>query len=59
MKQGTQSWCSGITQRDAMGKEVEGVSGGGTHVYHWVIHVNVWQQPPQYCRAISLQLNFF
>ena len=30
---------------------------GGTDVYPWLIHVNVWQKPPQYCKAISLQLN--
>ena len=30
--------------------------GWGTHVYPWLIHVNVWQKPPQYCKEISLQL---
>ena len=29
---------------------------GGTHVYLWPIHVDVWQKPPQYCRVIILQL---
>ena len=29
---------------------------GGTHVHPWLIHVDVWQKPPQYCKAISLQL---
>ena len=29
----------------------------GTHVHPWLIHVNVWQKPPQYCKVISLQLN--
>ena len=24
-------------------------SGWGTHVHPWLIHVNVWQKPPQYC----------
>ena len=28
----------------------------GTHVYPWLIRVNVWQKPPQYCKVISLQL---
>ena len=27
----------------------EGGSGRGTHVHPWLIHVNVWQKPPQYC----------
>ena len=25
----------------------------------WLIHVNMWKKPIQYCKAISLQLNFF
>ena len=28
----------------------------GTYLYPWLIHVNVWQKPPQYCKVISLQL---
>ena len=27
----------------------EGGSGWGTHVNPWLIHVNVWQKPLQYC----------
>ena len=27
-----------------------------THVHPWLIHVSVWQKPPQYCKAFSLQL---
>ena len=34
----------------------EGGSGWGIHVYPWMIHVNVWQKPLQYCKVISLQL---
>ena len=34
----------------------EGGSGWGTHVNPWLIYVNVWQKPLQYCKAISLQL---
>ena len=34
----------------------EGGSGWGTHVHPWLIHVNVWQKPLQYCKVISLQL---
>ena len=29
---------------------------GGTHVHLWLIHVDVWQKAPQYCKVISLQL---
>ena len=25
------------------------------HVYLWLIHVDVWQKPAQYCKAIILQ----
>ena len=34
----------------------EGGSGWRTHVHPWLIHVNVWQKPPQYCKLISFQL---
>jgi len=44
--------CTGTAQRDGVG-----VWDGGTHLHLWLIHVNVWQKPPQYCKLISLQLN--
>ena len=34
----------------------------GTYVYLWLIHVDIWQKPTQYCKAIIFQLkinNFF
>ena len=34
----------------------EGGLGWGIHVKPWLIHVNVWQKPLQYCKIISLQL---
>ena len=48
------AWCTGKTQRDRV--EREGGLGWGTHVNPWLIHVNVWQKPLQYCKVISLQL---
>ena len=51
-----QGWYIGKTQRDGMGREVGGGSGWGTHVRPWLIHVNVWQKPLQYCKVIILQL---
>ena len=48
-----QGWCTGKTQR---GRRWEGGWGWGTHVNPWLIHVNVWQKPLQYCKVISLQL---
>ena len=38
--------------------EGRGVRDGGTQVHQWLIHVHVWQKPPQYCKVISLQLKF-
>ena len=40
------------------GRRWEGGSGWETHVHPWLIHVNVWQRPLQYCKVISLQLKF-
>ena len=34
----------------------EDSEGWETHVNPWLIHVNVWQKPLQYCKVISLQL---
>ena len=28
----------------------------GTYVYLWLIHVDGWQKPTQYCIAVILQL---
>ena len=38
----------------------DGDGGGrdsGTYAHLWLIHVNVWQKAPEYCKVISLQLN--
>ena len=47
------AWYTGKTQRNWV--EREG-SGWGILVNPWLIHVNVWQKPLQYCKVISLQL---
>jgi len=31
-----------------------GFQDWGTCVHPWLIHVNVWPKPPQYCTAIKL-----
>ena len=36
-----------------------GGMGWETHVHLWLMHVNLWQKPQQYCEVISLQLNWF
>ena len=50
--------CSGLVHWDGWGGRWERGSGWGTHVHPWLIHVNVWQKPPQYCKVIGLQLKF-
>ena len=34
----------------------EGGSKGKGHIYLWLIQVDIWQKPKQYCKAIILQL---
>ena len=41
IRQGAQGWCTGMTQRDGMGREVGRGVRMGKHL--WRIHVNVWQ----------------
>ena len=56
LKQGTQlvlwdnpeGWCG-----EGGGRRVQ---DGGTHEHLWLIQVNVWQKPPQYCNVIIPQL---
>ena len=54
--------CSGLVHwDDPEGWDGEGGGGGGgsewgIHVHPWLIHVNVWQKPLQYCKVFSLQL---
>ena len=43
-------------------EEWDGVGGGredhdgGDILYLWLIHVDVWQKPAKYCKAVMLQL---
>ena len=39
-----------------MGREAGGGIGMGNTCNPWLIHVNVWQKPLQYCKVIRLQL---
>ena len=52
--------CSGLVHwDDPEGWDGEGGGGGfrmGNTCTPWLIHVNVWQKPLQYCKVISLQL---
>ena len=56
MMQGTQSQCSGTIWRDGVGRRGLGFRMEGTHVCPWPFHVDVWQKPSQYCKAIIRQL---
>ena len=47
--------CDKLEGWDGVGGGRE-VQEGGTHVYLWLIHVDVEQKPTQYCKAIILQL---
>ena len=43
---------------EAWGGEEDGreVQEGGDILYLWLIHIDAWQKPTQYCKAIILQL---
>ena len=43
MIQDAWGWCTGMTQRDGMGREVGGKFRMGICVYSWWIHVDIWQ----------------
>ena len=56
MRQVLRAGALGRPRRMGWGGRLEGGLGWGTHVTPWLIHVNVWQKPLQYCKVISLQL---
>ena len=49
---------SALGQPRGMGGEGGGwgILDVGTHMYPWLIRVNVWQESSQYCKLIILQL---
>ena len=59
MIQGARGWCTGMTQRDGMGRE----GGGGFRMGNSCAPVadscQCMAKPLQYCKLISLQLNKF
>ena len=56
MRQVLRAGALGRPRGIGWGGRWEGGLGWGTHVNPWLIHVNVWQNPLQYCKVISLQL---
>ena len=53
---GDQSWCTGMTQRDGMGKEVGGAFRMGNTCTPVADPCQCMAKPLQYCKVISLQL---
>ena len=51
-----QGWCTGMTQRDGMGRKVGGEFRMGNTCAPWLIHVNIWQKPLQFYKVVSLHL---
>ena len=44
-------------EEGGMGRKMGGrFKREGTYVYLWLIRVDVWQKPSQYCKVIILQL---
>ena len=56
MIQGTQDWCTGMTQRDGMGREMGGQFRMGNTCTPVVESCQCMAKPIQYCKVISLQL---
>ena len=56
MRQVLEAGALGRPRGMGWGGRGEGGLGWETHVNPWLIQVNVWQKPLQYCKVISLQL---
>ena len=56
MRQVLRAGALGRPRGTGWGGRREGGLGWGAHVNPRLIHVNVWQNPLQYCKVISLQL---
>ena len=56
MKQGTQAGVLGHPEGWGWEGGERGVQNGETQAHPWLIHIDVWQKPPQYSKVISLQL---
>ena len=58
MRQGAKGWCTGMTQRDGMGREVgEGLRMGNTFT-PMADSCQCMAKPLQYCKVSSLQLKW-
>ena len=52
MRQGAQGWCTGMTQRDGMGREVEGGLNMGNTCTPMADSCECMAKPLQYCKVI-------
>ena len=55
MRQGARGWCTGMTQRDGMGREVWGRFRMGNICTPMADSCQCMTKPLQYCKVISLQ----
>ena len=55
MRQGARGWCTGMTQRDGMGKDAGGVFRMRNTCTPVVDSCQYMAKPLQYCKVISLQ----
>ena len=58
MGQGAQGWCTGMTQRDGMGREVGVGSRMGNTCTPVADSYRCMAKPLQYCKVINLQLKW-
>ena len=56
MRQGAQGWCTVMTLRDVMGREVEGGIRMGNTCTPMADSCQCVAEPLDYCKIISLQL---
>ena len=45
-----------VIQNAGLDESQAGIKIAGRYTYLWLIHVDVWQKPTQFCKAIILQL---
>jgi len=56
MRQGAQGWCTGMTQRDGMGRDVGGEFRMGNTCTSMADSCQCMAKPLKYCKETSLQL---
>ena len=56
MRQGAQGWCTGMTLRDGMGRDVGGGFRIGNRCTLMADSCQCMAKPLQYCEVISFQL---